>query len=95
MKDKIPLHERPCEAMEKKGITNPNSQEGIDFCTDCCPYDKCIVMESDNRKFDKIVRLSKKERAIDMRKRGCTIRYISKQLGISICTTYKYLRDDR
>lgn len=32
-----------CSAMEKSGITNPNSKEGIKFCTERCPYPECNV----------------------------------------------------
>ncbi len=35
-----------CEAMIEAHITDSSSQEGINFCTDQCPYDdKCRLFE--------------------------------------------------
>lgn len=39
-----------CLAMCRAGISDPESQEGIDFCTSECPYPTaCIVMEHPQR----------------------------------------------
>jgi len=37
-----------CKALDDAGIEKPLSQEGIDYCTEHCPYDYCLVVE-DNR----------------------------------------------
>lgn len=39
------IYNRPCKAMEAKGITDPNCQEGIDFCIYDCPHPHCVVLE--------------------------------------------------
>lgn len=44
-----------CSAMIKANITDPDSQEGIDFCTQQCPYadeDECILYRTAKSKED-------------------------------------------
>lgn len=31
--------------MREAGIMNAESQDGIDFCVDHCPYDHCVIAE--------------------------------------------------
>ncbi len=35
-----------CQAMKDAGIRYAESKQGKDFCTQHCPYDKCIVFET-------------------------------------------------
>lgn len=32
-----------CAAMVEAGVADPTTQDGIDFCTEKCPYEDCIV----------------------------------------------------
>ncbi|MCK9597432.1 MAG: hypothetical protein M0R06_00250 [Sphaerochaeta sp.] len=36
---------RRCRAMIDAGIVEPESQQGKNFCTGSCPYDRCILFE--------------------------------------------------
>lgn len=49
-KDKPANNLMRCQALVDAGIVNPDSQEGIDFCIDKCPYpDKCEIFDSDTQ----------------------------------------------
>ena len=80
----------PCPALEKAKITNPDSQAGIDFCTQKCPYNGCIVFEGDTPYRMKISQ--EKSRAIQLQKEGMTNREISEILGKSPKTVIRYLK---
>ncbi len=45
MESEKAIHKRRCAAMIGAGVYSADSQEGIDFCVDYCPYDYCVVME--------------------------------------------------
>jgi len=76
-----------CEAMEGAGITNPESQEGKDFCTKKCPYNKCIVYESRGpAKTNKRVSHARTLKSV-----GYSVEGIAKMLDISVRTVQRYL----
>jgi len=84
--------EKPCPAMRKAGIVNPESQEGIEFCTSSCPYEYCIMVE--NRGKNKVqVQMAqyRKKRAIRMRANGKTVEEIAHILGKTVRTVERYL----
>ena len=37
---------RRCPEMIIAGINDPDSQAGIDFCIESCPYDYCVMLET-------------------------------------------------
>lgn len=39
-----------CPAMTEAGVEDPESEDGIRFCTDKCPYPFCVVFESSSVK---------------------------------------------
>lgn len=84
--------DRACPAMLEAGVLDPNSQEGIDFCTDKCPYDKCIVFETTlNTRRCQL-------RAIEARALlagGMSIKDISRRLRVSVRTVRRYLEEEQ
>lgn len=45
MGKQLPANKVCCEAMTEDGVSDPESQEGIDFCVFSCPYDHCVIAE--------------------------------------------------
>ena len=86
---------RICQAMLDAGITDPNSQKGIDFCVNKCPYDRCVAMEGETLTPSRIEKIERNVRIINLRQKGWTIRKIAKGLGVSYVTVQKILRDER
>ena len=83
-----------CEAMAKEGITNSESQEGINFCVDRCPYDCCVIAEPIVSKKG-VVKLSIVKRAKELKERwGYDAERISRILGVSKRTVRRYLGDE-
>jgi len=83
----------PCEAMQKAGITDPDSDAGKAFCTESCPYDKCVLFEpnSNIKKIDpKVV-----EQIFKLRAKGMAYPEIAYKLGISERSVFKYLKKRR
>lgn len=78
MKQK-PINLKRCQAMIDAGIADPNSQRGIDFCTEC-PYPRCILFDTSKKP-----NLRSKQVKL-MQARGMTNREIAKELGVSIRT---------
>ena len=86
---------RRCLAMIEAGIDDANSQEGIDFCVNRCPYDSCVIFEGrrgrgrsreiDSRRRDRITK------AREMAARGVSIEEIAIALGVSSRTARRYL----
>ncbi len=46
MSNQSSIASRRCQAMIVAMISNPESQQGIDFCVGSCPYDRCVAVES-------------------------------------------------
>jgi len=69
-----------CPAMREAGITNPESQQGKDYCVECCPHDRCIVVEPVVRRNKKAKMEEAMLRAQELRKQGLALREIAKRL---------------
>lgn len=75
--------------MERKGITNPDSQDVVDLCLNC-PYDKC---ELDNIIYPRTRKKSYGiERAKKLKDLGFTIKEIAIRMDRSIRTIERYLK---
>jgi CRP-like cAMP-binding protein len=81
---------RICPAMLEAGILDPNSQKGIDFCTDKCPYDRCIVFESTLGIRKHKVRATEANR---LKAQGLEPHEIAEKLGITKRTVYRLLEE--
>lgn len=81
---------RRCPAMVEAGIDDPESQEGKDFCTKKCPYDKCVVYEvgrgAATLRMDERI-----ARAREMDSEGYSIEDIAKELKVHTRTVRRYL----
>jgi len=79
---------RTCQAMLDEGITDPNSQEGIDFCVNKCPYKEgCIVMESSRTTVHKQERMRRAWALLD---KGHTISETASIMDLSYYTVQNY-----
>jgi len=77
--------------MVKEGITDPTSQEGINFCTEKCPYKACVALEP------KLAgTVTKRMRNIEEAKRlaakGLSVKEIAKKLGRDYRTVLGYFK---
>jgi len=82
---------RPCGALTKEGISDPVSQAGIDFCTQCCPYDRCIMVE----RGPNIIHSGKHESALEaqrMAKAGSSTNDIALKMRKNIKTIQRFLK---
>lgn len=79
-----------CEAMIKAGIVDPESLEGKRFCTDKCPYDRCIVFEAEKSPYT-VIRNKRAERAKLMAAEGHSVGDIAAALRMSTKTIGRYL----
>ena len=82
---------RVCDAMKDAGITEPNSQEGIDFCVDQCPYDHCVLYEKGRPKLTSLKHLSVEAQVKMLDADGLTIDEIARQTGVSYRTVIRIL----
>jgi DNA invertase Pin-like site-specific DNA recombinase len=80
-----------CPAMIEAGIADPESQEGKDFCTTRCPYDRCVVYEGIAKGSAK--RAENRKIARSLRKAGASTREIARYLGVGERTVQKYLKE--
>lgn len=83
-------YSRCCEAMTEKGVTDPESQSGIDFCTQECPYDFCVVFESDAVNINKAK--GRRKIAMILRSHKMELDDIALVLGININTVRRYFK---
>jgi len=81
--------DKRCQAMVNAGIENPESQEGIDFCVNSCPYDYCVVFENISGYSATRLRNVKVSKAL--RKLGVSKEDIAKKLGRTVRTIERYL----
>lgn len=79
-----------CQAMLDAGITDPESQDGKEFCTGECPYDRCIVFEGRRKTTTK--RLKAIVEARELEAQGLSTIEISKRLNKHYRTIRGYLR---
>ena len=83
----IQYTKRRCEAMICKGIKDPESHDGINFCLYECPYSVCVVFESRREKTVHNVNLAKKLFA-----EGKTKNEIAEAIGVTVRTITRYLK---
>lgn len=81
-----------CLAMVEAGIYDPESQKGIDFCVNYCPYDRCVVFEYDGRSLSKLKMDIRIATAKKMEANGSSVEDIVKTLKMSIRTVQRYLK---
>ena len=80
---------RICQAMIEAGITDPNSQEGIGFCVNKCPYKEgCIVMESGKTSVHKQERMRRAWALLD---KGHSIAETASIMNLSYYTIQRYI----
>jgi len=72
------------------GIDNPESQQGIDFCTEQCPYDECLLFAGGKEHSPNVELME--IRARSMKSQGMSIVEIAKSLGVTRRTVYRYLK---
>ena len=84
-----------CEAMIKKGIENPDNQEGIDFCVNECPYSCCVLYEEKKSSKTTYTAKERRKKAIILREHDVSIEDISLISGVSYQTVRKYLKNAR
>lgn len=82
---------RRCLAMIEAGIYDPESQKGIDFCVDYCPYDICVVFEYDGRGRSSDRKRFRIATAKKMYAIGVSAEDIAKELLISVRSIHRYL----
>lgn len=80
---------RRCRAMIDAGIANPNSQEGIGFCTESCPFDKCELFEGGE---SIKVQLRMREARL-MQSQGMTKKKIAEYFKVAVSTIERDLRE--
>lgn len=79
-----------CKPMAKTGITDPDSPEGIEYCTERCPYpDGCVVANERVGKSKKDLEIAKAKR---LRTKGRTFDEIAAILKRSSMTVRRYLK---
>ena len=84
-----------CLAMIEAGIEDAESQEGIDFCVNHCPYPCCILFETPNDKYLVTKRVVNKMLAWRLYSIGLPIQTIADILGKSKGTVGTYLGEVR
>ena len=76
--------------MIEAGIKDPESQEGIDFCLNHCPYDRCIVFEAEKSSAT-TRRDDRKARAWELYSKGYSRKEIAVIVGKSERSIERYL----
>jgi hypothetical protein len=91
---------RRCQAMIDAGITDPESREGIQFCTGAkdeesrCPYDSCIIA-GDGRALTSERAVRKSVLAKELFYKGVSRVDIALMMDTDIKTIGRYLRRHR
>jgi len=85
---------RACHAMIDAGITDPNSQEGIDFCVYHCPYEGgCIVMDGKSKQDSASPRkAANRDKVWALWQLRTPIKDIARMLGVHERTVYRYIQ---
>jgi len=81
-----------CSEMERKGITDPNSLEGVNCCLNC-GLARCELEMVDRRKLPGGILYIRKQQVRQLHSGGLDNRIIAEELGISIRTVQRYLED--
>lgn len=91
-----PAFKRRCKAMIEAEIENPESQKGINFCVNQCPYDECIAviprLSSVEARGESAPHL-RKRKAVELYSQGYSKRKIAKALGVTFRTVNTYLEE--
>ena len=91
MDEERPIEARRCTAMIAAEVSDPNSQDGIDFCVGFCPYDYCVVVENQ----ETVMQLKKRQRADFARKlkaHKVSVDDIALILGVNQRTVLRWLK---
>jgi len=78
-----------CSAMKERGITKHDSPEGVRLCLHC-PFSECELDTDEYRTKDKVI--ERRATAILLHEQGVNALEISKRLGVSYGSVYKYIR---
>ena len=76
--------------MQDAGITNPESQDGINLCI-VCPVEKCVEDERPLHQINVRGRV-RKATARKLSKWGWSTKEIAERLGVDVGTVRKYIR---
>ncbi len=87
----LPDHRKRCTAMVRASITDPESQAGIEFCTDCCPYSYCVIFEGKSSS-RRVRQEGKITIARDLMTHDVSVDDIALILDVSQRTVKRYLR---
>ena len=74
--------------MEKAGIKDPQSQKGIDFCTNDCPFPDCLVTGGSSY----IKKHEQYERIRQMFYNGMKVKEIAEKIGVHERTVQRSLK---
>jgi len=79
------------------GITDSESQEGIDFCVNHCPYEEgCIVMEGILTQTSTRLRKDTNKRKVwVLWQAGFSVKEIAHKMGMHERTVHRYIRVGR
>ena len=75
--------------MKRAGITDPDSPQGIGFCTENCPYPYGCIMANEKAGTKKNFRIDK---AKDLHKKGMSFEEIAVVLQKSSMTIRRYIK---
>ena len=79
-----------CSKMVEKGITDPDSRDGIDCCLNC-ELTICELEVGNKRRLPGGTIYVKKKRARELLKNGLSLNETAIQLGLSVRTIRRYL----
>ena len=86
-----PIDKQRCKAMITAGIEKPDSQAGIDFCVNHCPYSYCVPLEH-KQSVPQLKGKKKAEAARKLKAHKVTVDDIALILGVSARTVGRYLK---
>jgi len=88
MDEERPQAKKRCKAMIDADIIDPDSHEGIVFCTDECPYSYCVVFET-----EKIMSsVPRRQLAKELYAAGIARYDIALIIGVTLRTVERYLK---
>jgi len=80
-----------CEAMQKNNITDPESQQGIDFCTEHCPYTFCVLAERE--KLQELVHKDRISKSLELHNKGVSVVDIALIFDVKKETVQRWIRE--
>jgi transposase-like protein len=80
-----------CEAMRKVDVTDPESQDGINFCTDHCPYNFCVLAEKEI--LQELVHKDRITKSLELHNKGVSIQDIALIFGVKKETIQGWIRE--